>query len=50
MRIFKERIDFWRFIQNIDCDIYVTKNKEIYDKNGLIAMFKPDYKEDNKTI
>lgn len=39
--IFTDRIDYWRFIMNCDYDIRITSNKEIWNKNEMIAMYKP---------
>ena len=43
----KTRLEFWRFVQNVECeirvtDIRVTKNKEIWNKNEKIAVYKPE--------
>lgn len=45
--VFTDRLSYWRFIQNVEYDILVTsdketKNKEIYSKNELIAVFSPN--------
>lgn len=37
----KTRLEFWRFIQNIEYDIRVTKNKEIWNKHEMIAKYTP---------
>ena len=47
VKVFTDRLSYWRFIQNVEYDIRVTsnkgtKNKEIYNKNEMIAMFKPE--------
>jgi len=47
VKVFTDRLSYWRFIQNVEYDILVasnkeTKNKEIYNKNEMIAMFKPE--------
>lgn len=39
--IFETRLDFWRFIQDVDCDVRVTKNKQIFSNGEVIAMFRP---------
>ena len=49
VKVFTDRLSYWRFIQNVEYDIRVTsnkgtKNKEIYNKNELIAKFKPEKK------
>ena len=46
VKVFTDRLSYWRFIQNVEYDILVTsnketKNKEIYNKNELIAVFRP---------
>ena len=41
VRVFTDRLSFWRFIQDVEYDIRVTANKEIYNKNELIAVFRP---------
>ena len=43
----KTRLEFWRFIQNVEyeirvTDIRVTQNKEIWNKNEMIAIYKPE--------
>ncbi len=38
----KTRLEFWRFIQDVEYDIRVTKNKEIWNKNEMIAIYKPE--------
>ena len=47
LMVFTDRLSYWRFIQDVEYDILVTsnkgtKNKEIYNKNEMIAMFKPE--------
>lgn len=44
MRIFTEQLEFWRFVQSVEYDIRITKDKEIWSKNELIAKFKPEKK------
>ena len=44
IKVFTERLEYWRFIQDVDCDIRITMDKEIYNKNELIAKFKPKKK------
>lgn len=44
MKIFTERLEYWRFIQSVEYDIRITKDKEIWSKNELIAKFKPKKK------
>ena len=39
--VFTDRLSYWRFIQGVEYDIRVTSNKEIYNKNELIAVFRP---------
>ena len=39
---FKTRLEFWRFIQNVEYDILTTKNKEIWNKNEKIAVYTPE--------
>jgi len=46
IKVFTDRLSYWRFIQDVEYDILVTsnketKNKEIYNKNELIAVFRP---------
>ena len=43
---FKTRLEFWRFVQNVEyeirvTDIRVTIYKEIWNKNEKIAVYKP---------
>ena len=47
LMVFTDRLSYWQFIQNVEYDILVTsnketKNKEIYNKNELIAVFRPN--------
>lgn len=42
MIIFTDRLSYWRFIQNVEYDIRVTANKEIWNKNEKIAVYKPE--------
>ena len=49
VKIFTDLLSYWRFIQNVEYDILVTSNKEtkgkeIYNKNELIAKYKPEKK------
>ena len=44
VKIFTERLSYWRFIQDVEYDIRITKGKEIYSKNELIAKYKPEKK------
>lgn len=39
--VFTDRLSYWRFMQDVDYDIRITKDKEIYSKNELIAVFRP---------
>lgn len=39
--IFTEWIEYWRFLRDVEYDVRVTKDKEIWSKNELIAKFKP---------
>ena len=46
VKVFTDRLSYWQFIQNVEYDIRVTSNKgtkdkEIYNKNELIAVFRP---------
>ena len=41
VKIFTDRLSYWRFIQDVEYDIRITKDKEIYNKNELIAVFRP---------
>ncbi len=36
--VFTDRLSHWRFIQDVEHDIRITKDKEIYNKNELIAV------------
>ncbi len=42
MIIFTDRLSYWRFIQNVEYDVRVTANKEIWNKNEKIAVYKPE--------
>ena len=42
MIIFTDRLSYWRFIQNVEYDIRITKNKEIWNKHEKIAVYKPE--------
>ncbi|HPC13746.1 MAG TPA: hypothetical protein PLN36_05205 [Bacteroidales bacterium] len=41
LMVFTDRLSYWQFIQNVEYDIRVTKDKEIFNKNELIAVFRP---------
>ena len=41
VKVFTDRLSYWRFIQDVEYDIRITKDKEIYGKNELIAVFRP---------
>ena len=41
LMVFTDRLSYWRFIQDVEHDIRITKDKEIYNKNELIAVFRP---------
>ena len=41
LMVLTDRLSYWRFIQDVEYDILVTKDKEIYSKNELIAVFRP---------
>ena len=38
----KTILEFWRFIQDVEYDIRVTRSKEIWNKNEKIAVYKPE--------
>lgn len=42
LMVFIDRLSYWRFIQDVEHDIRITKDKKIYNKNEMIAMFKPE--------
>ena len=46
VKVFTDRLSYWRFIQDVECDIWITKDKEIYSKNELIAVFSPNASTD----
>ena len=39
--VFTDRLSYWQFIQDVEYDIRVTKDKEVFNKNELIAVFRP---------
>lgn len=41
VKVFTDRLSYWRFIQDVEYDIRITKYKEIWSKNELIAVFRP---------
>ena len=41
VKVFTDRLRYWRFMQDVDYDIRITKDKKIYSKNELIAVFRP---------
>ena len=41
IKVFTDRLSYWRFIQDVEYDIRITKYKEIWSKNELIAVFRP---------
>lgn len=42
MIIFTDRLSYYQFIQNVEYDIRVIRNKEIWNKNEKIAVYKPE--------
>ena len=44
VKVFTDRLSYWRFIQDVEYDIRITRDKEIWSKNELIAKFKPEKK------
>ena len=38
----KTRLEFWRFIQDVEYDVRVTANKEIWNIHEMIAIYKPE--------
>ena len=38
--ILTDQLSYWRFIQSVEYDIRITKDKEIYNKNEMIAIFR----------
>ena len=42
MIIFTDRLSYWRFIQNVEYDVRITANKEIWNKHEMIAIYKPE--------
>ena len=44
VKVFTDRLSYWQFIQDVEYDIRITKDKEIYNKNELIAKYKPEKK------
>ncbi len=41
VKVFTDRLSFWRFIQDVEYDVRITRGKEIYNKNEMIAVFRP---------
>ena len=41
VKVFTDRLSFWRFIQDVEYDVRITRGKEIYSKNEMIAVFRP---------
>ena len=41
VKVFTDRLSYWQFIQDVEHDIRITRDKEIYNKNELIAVFRP---------
>jgi len=41
VKVFTDRLSYRQFIQDVEYDIRVTKDKKIYNKNELIAVFRP---------
>ena len=53
LMVFTDRLSYWQFIQNVEYDIRVTSNKEtkkkeIFSKNELIAVFRPNASTDDE--
>lgn len=44
VKVFTDRLSYWRFIQDVEYDIRITKDKEIWSKNELVAKYKPEKK------
>ena len=40
LMVFTDRLSYWRFIQDVEHDIRITKDKKIYSKNEMIAAFR----------
>ncbi len=41
LMLFTDLLSYWQFIQDVEYDIRITKDKEIFNKNELIAVFRP---------
>ena len=41
LMVFTDRLSYWQFIQDVEYDIRITRSKEIFNKNELIAVFRP---------
>ena len=41
VKVFTDRLSYWQFIQDVEYDIRITRSKEIFNKNELIAVFRP---------
>ena len=41
IKVFTDLLSYWQFIQDVEYDIRITRSKETYSKNELIAVFRP---------
>ena len=41
VKVFTDLLSYWQFIQDVEYDIRITRSKETYNKNELIAVFRP---------
>lgn len=41
VKVFTDLLSYWQFIQDVEYDIRITRSKETYSKNELIAVFRP---------
>jgi hypothetical protein len=41
VKVFTDILSYWQFIQDVEYDIRITRSKETYSKNELIAVFRP---------
>ena len=41
VKVFTDLLSYWQFIQDVEYDIRITRSKEVFNNNELIAVFRP---------
>ncbi len=42
MSVFSDLKEFYEFIENLDRDVLIDKNKNVWSEDRIIATFKPE--------